>query len=134
MKKKTWQTLVKDLDKEFSINVRLKASNNGIARCVTCGIAKEWKKLQAGHYHSRSHFNLRWSHSNVFPQCVSCNVFKSGNYPSFTEYLILKFGTRFLKTLMRNANKIRKYSTKELEELITLYSEENKKLLKTNSI
>ena len=57
------------------------------------------KRNAAGHYISRSHYSTRWNEDNIFPQCVSCNVFKTGNYPVYAEYLDEKFGIDYKKKL-----------------------------------
>ena len=70
-----------DLDRVVSRYVRLlyMGLDNKI-ECYTCGVRKEFAKMQAGHFISRKHLLLRWDVThNIRPQCGECNMIKSGN-------------------------------------------------------
>ena len=123
MKKKTVSQLKKQLDKLFSIYIRNKYADwRGNVRCVSCGRLYQIKGIQAGHFVSRGNNSLRYSEDNVFPQCVSCNVFKNGNYPAFSVYLINKFGADYIIKLEKRGQKIKQFTVKELENLIKKYA------------
>jgi len=122
IKKKTTSQLKKELDRLFSIHIRKKyADTNGYTACVTCGARKPWQEQQNGHYESRLHLSLRYSEDNCFPQCVGCNVFRGGNYTSYSLFLINKFGKEHLEMLARKKNEITKYFP--YEEMIEKYKE-----------
>lgn len=127
-KKPTRGKLVKKLDILFSQFVRLSnADKNGYCTCVTCGKKGHWKdgSMQAGHFMSRKHYNTRWDVRNVKPQCVGCNMFKSGEQYKYSIYL----GSELSKELYLQSNKIVKFSNDELQEMIDRYSTELKRLV-----
>lgn len=127
-KKPTRSKLVKKLDILFSQFVRLSnADKNGYCTCVTCGKKGHWKdgSMQAGHFMSRKHYNTRWDVRNVKPQCVGCNMFKSGEQYKYSIYL----GSELSKELYLQSNKIVKFSNDELQEMIDRYSTELKRLV-----
>lgn len=79
--------------------------------------------MQCGHYISRSHNSLRFDPRNTFVQCVGCNVFKNGNYPAFTAFLINTFGHEYILDLEKEGRNIKQFTTQELESLIMKYKE-----------
>lgn len=87
--------LIKRLDKVFSEYIRQR--DNGV--CFTCGLQREWKYQQNGHYISRTYKNTRWLESNCHTQCVGCNVFRKGNMDVYALRLIEKYGAEHLKHL-----------------------------------
>ena len=126
-KKPSRSKLVKKLDVIFSQYIRLKNSKNGICTCVTCGKKAHWKTggIQAGHFMSRKHYSTRWDEDNVKPQCVGCNMFRSGEQYKYSLYL----GKQLSEKLHEKSNKIVKFTNIELEEMFKHYSNEVKKLL-----
>ena len=127
-KKPTRSKLVKKLDILFSQYVRVKnADNSGICACVTCGKKGHWKdgSIQAGHFISRKHYNTRWDIRNVKPQCVQCNMFKSGQQYLYSLYL----GKELSNELYLQSNKIVKFSNNELQDMIDRYNTELKKFV-----
>jgi hypothetical protein len=127
-KKPTRSKLVKKLDILFSQFVRVSnADKNGYCTCVTCGKKGHWKdgSIQAGHFMSRKHYNTRWDIRNVKPQCIACNLFKSGEQYKYSIYL----GLELSKELYLQSNKIVKFSNDELQQMIDRYSLELKRLV-----
>lgn len=124
-KKITRSKLVKKLDNIFSQYIRLSNSKNGNCTCVTCGKVGHWKNggIQAGHFMSRKHYSTRWDERNVKPQCVGCNMFKSGEQYKFSLYL----GEQLSEELLQESHKICKFTSDELEEMVTHYTEEIKR-------
>lgn len=120
-KKKSLSQIKKQLDKYFSLYVRSRELKEGKAMCVCCGVKKRPEEMQCGHYVSRSNLSLRWDERNGWPCCIGCNVFKHGNYPAYTEYLINRFGAPWLQNLIKEGKMIRKWTHKELEELLQYY-------------
>ena len=118
MKKKPSKSLaIRKADQAFSQYIRQKNAVDSIAVCVTCGIAKPWKEMQAGHFVSRSKHALRYDERNVHVQCYRCNVPLKGNYPSYALFLQKKYGNNILESLLAESQVIRKWSVVELEEL-----------------
>ncbi len=127
-KKPTRSKLVKKLDILFSQFVRVSnADKNGYCTCVTCGKKGHWKdgSIQAGHFMSRKHYSTRWDIRNVKPQCVGCNMFKSGEQYKYSIYL----GSELSNELYLQSNKIVKFSNDDLQEMIDRYSTELKRLV-----
>lgn len=119
-KKESKSTLIKELDRVFSIFIR----QRGKGKCISCGAVSEWKNMQCGHYIRRSVMNTRWDEDNCHSQCMPCNVFKSGNYPAYTLALMNRFGADIVEELNDRANQVRKWSKEELKEKIAYYSKE----------
>lgn len=107
----------KELDRIFSIYIRQR--DNGV--CISCGDTKHWKYQQNGHYVSRSHMSLRYDEKNCSCQCMSCNIFKSGNMDEYALALIRKYGKNILLELNKKKHEIRKWSIPELQERIEYY-------------
>ena len=126
-KKPTRSKLIKKLDVIFSQYIRLSRSDkNGFCTCITCGKKGHWKNggIQAGHFMSRKHYSTRWNEDNVHPQCVQCNMFKSGEQYKYSIFL----GTDKANELFLQSQKIVKFTNNEIEQMITEYSEKLKKL------
>lgn len=122
MKKLSRSKLIKKLDKVFSLYIRQRYAKNEIAQCFTCGKKNHWKKLQCGHFQSRKHYSTRWDEINCQVQCAGCNVFKYGEQFIFSKNLDLEYGDGCSEALYYKAKQITKFSTPEIEELITKYN------------
>lgn len=123
MPKPTISKLKKKLDTVFSLYIRKKyADHREYVECVTCKVKKPIKEMQNGHYVSRGNNSLRFSEDNCFPQCVGCNVFKKGNYPAYTSFLINKFGSDHVLNLEKKGREIKQFTIQELQDLIKRYS------------
>jgi hypothetical protein len=116
------KSLKKELDAVFSQYIRLKDAVDGIATCVTCGVKKPWKEMQAGHYISRKHLSTRWDEVNVHCQCVGCNIFKKGAMDEYARFMIKKYGQGVLDDLAEKKNTIVKGM--DYERLIEDYRRE----------
>lgn len=124
-KKPTRSKLVKKLDVVFSKYIRLSnADKRGMCTCVTCKRQYHWKNIQAGHFMSRKNFSVRWVEENVKPQCVGCNMFKSGEQYKFSLYL----GNKLSEELHAKSQQITKFTNDELQDMIDHYSAKVKKL------
>lgn len=90
-----------------------------IGICFTCGKHDHWKNQQAGHY---IHKNcLDFDPINIHCQCPRCNTYLSGNLGIYAERLIADYGEQAVIDLRQRANKEKKFTIFELEELITKY-------------
>jgi 5-methylcytosine-specific restriction endonuclease McrA len=125
-KKPLRKNLIKELDTVFSQFIRLRYAKNEIAECVTCGKKDHWKKLQAGHFMSRSNYSTRWDENNVQVQCVGCNVYKSGEQYKYSLYL----GNNLSEELYIKSKQIVKFADVELIDMIKDYKEKVNVLLK----
>jgi hypothetical protein len=121
MKKLTRSKLIKKLDNVFSQYIRRKDSIDGISKCISCGVKRNWKELQCGHFMSRSHYSTRWEILNVGVQCISCNIFKHGQQYLFSKYLDKTYGEGTSNELLLKSQTLGKFTTKEIEEMINKY-------------
>ena len=119
MKKPSRKTLVKNLDTIFSIYIRRKDAIDDIATCVTCGKKDHYKKLQCGHFMSRSNYATRWDENNVGVQCYGCNISRSGEQFKFSLYL----GNKLSQDMLIKSKQTVKFADVDLIDLINFYTE-----------
>ena len=125
-KRRTKSQLEKELDRVFSIFIRMRDSNeDGDALCFTCGKADKWVNMDNGHYISRAHRSTRWNELNCHIQCKRCNIFMHGNYPSYALNLTRVFGAGVLEELSALKNITTRFTASDLEEMIAKYREIN---------
>jgi hypothetical protein len=122
-KKPSFKQLKKKLDAVFSQWIRLKDStSDGLAVCVSCHAVKSWKEQQCGHYVSRTYLATRWDERNSAVQCMPCNVWKRGNYPAYTLYMLRKYGQEVIEELEALRHKPFKVTAADLEEKIEYFN------------
>lgn len=135
-KEKTLKQYQKELDKIFSIFIRLRnADANGMVQCFTSGKIMHWRESQAGHFVSRRHLATRWDEINVQVQSVKENVFNQGNAPEFSKRLAEKYGQKAVDLLLIKKHNKCKMGKFEYQILISDYKkkvEGLKKYLKVN--
>ena len=120
---KTVSKLKKELDKWFSLYIRLREANEyGMVQCFTCGIVRGYKDgMQNGHFQSRKHTATRFDEENCQVQCIKCNIFDSGQQYLFSLRLDEKYGEGRAEELEQLARTIHKVSRVEYEEQISYY-------------
>ena len=116
LKKKAW--------KYFSKYIRLKNSKNGYCQCITCGKQCRVEEMNAGHYKHGNTKPTYFDERNVHPQCVSCNMYRSGNLDQYALYLEGRYGEGILQTLDR----ISKGPVFKKDQLINIAEEYKEKL------
>ena len=123
MVKKTISKLKKELDKWFSLYIRLRDSNEyGMIQCFTCGVVRGYKDgMQNGHFQSRKHMATRFHEDNCQVQCLKCNIFDSGQQYLFSLRLDEKYGEGTAEELEFLARTTLKISRVEYEEQISYY-------------
>tara|TARA_R110002020_G_scaffold40482_10_gene119657 strand:- start:367 stop:774 length:408 start_codon:yes stop_codon:yes gene_type:complete len=133
---KTISKLKKELDKWFSLFIRLNNSNEfGMVQCFTCGRVKSYKSgMQNGHFQSRSFLATRFNEENCQPQCVGCNMFKQGEQFKFGLNLDAKYGEGTAAHLEGLARTTIKISRIDYEEKISYYKSLVDKLKKQKGI
>ena len=118
------QKLVKDLDKVFSLFIRMRASDeDGYATCFTCGQVKKWKEGDAGHFISRGAYSTRWNETNVQFQDKKCNIFQSGQQYLFSVALNRIYGEGTADALYVMSRQTRKYGAGEIKAMIQIYKD-----------
>ena len=133
---KTISKLKKELDKWFSLYIRLReATSEGMVQCFTCGKVAHYKKgMQNGHFQSRRYHSTRWDERNCQVQCVGCNMFKSGEQWQFGMQLNGKYGVGTSNELEYIARQIQKFSRVDYEDKISYYKTLVNKLKKQKGI
>ena len=133
---KTISKLKKELDKWFSLYIRLKdATDEGMVQCFTCHKVSHYKSgMQNGHFQSRKHLTTRWSETNCQVQCVGCNMFKAGEQYKFSIALESKYGEGTSEYLEFTARTIMKVNRIDYEEKISYYKEAVDKIKKDKGI
>ena len=114
--------LVSKLDSIFSQYIRRRKAVDDIVECWTCGKVDFYKKMQNGHFQSRTHYATRWNEINCQVQCVGCNMFKSGQQYIFGKNLDSKYGDATVHELYMKAKMITKITTSEIKEMIEKYT------------
>ena len=134
--KKTISKLKKELDKWFSLYIRLRdATDTGLCQCVTCGKVGHYKSgMQCGHFQSRRHHSTRWNEENCAVQCIGCNCFKQGEQFRFSIYIDAKYGVGTAEYLEGLARITKKFSRIDYEEQIDYYKSIVNKLKKEKGI
>ena len=135
MVKKTISKLKKELDKWFSLFIRLRdATDEGLVQCFTSGRVYHYKNIHAGHFMSRKHLSTRWCDTNVQPQSAADNLFGQGEQYKFSVALDSKYGDGTSEELELKARTIMKVSRIDYEEKISYYKEAVDKLKKEKGI
>lgn len=99
--------IVKKADRLFSLKRRNEESDMyGLCYCITCGVRKTWKEMDAGHFVQREHMSTRWEKNNVWPQCRHCNRFKGGRYSVYRDQLIKIVGKEEVERLEKKKYEI----------------------------
>lgn len=128
-KKRSIPVLQKELDRIFSIFIRMRDSNEqGIIRCITCGAILTFRTAQCGHFWSRRHISVRWDEQNTASQCVKCNIFDQGANQKFASALQRKYGESILQILEIRKNNVCKMSQFQYEILIKEYQSKVRQL------
>lgn len=133
IKKSTYTQLLKAADANFSRYTRLVAADaEGNVRCFTCGNRNHWKKMQNGHYISRFYKKYRFSEKNCRVQCSMCNMWKSGDIPTFRAKLLKEIGEQELAAMESDYKELYKLTPDFLKEVIFYYSQKLSSLTKEN--
>tara|TARA_R100001244_G_C5130156_1_gene125564 strand:- start:361 stop:768 length:408 start_codon:yes stop_codon:yes gene_type:complete len=129
-KEKSLAKLKKEVDKWFSLYVRLKnALPNGLVICWTCSSVKHYKEMHAGHFQSRRFLATRWNEENVMVQCPKCNLFSQGEQYIFGKLLDARIAEGTSDKLHKLARTTIKFMRCDYIEMIELYKCKAKKLI-----
>jgi hypothetical protein len=133
---KTISKLKKELDKWFSLYIRLRdATDEGLCQCITCGKVSHYKKgIQNGHFQSRRFMSTRYDEKNCSSQCVACNMFRGGEQFRFALALDSKYGEGTAQELEFLARLTVKFTRGDYEDKIRYYKSAVEKLKKEKGI
>jgi len=120
--KKSISKLKKELDKWFSLYIRLRdATDEGMVQCFTSGRVYHYKQIHAGHFMSRKNLATRYCEINVQPQSAKDNLFGQGEQYMFGIKLDAKYGEGTAEELQYKAKQTVKLSRIDYEEEISYY-------------
>jgi len=120
-RKASRKTLIKKLDRIFSLYIRLRDSDKkGFCKCISCQKKFLFEDVDAGHFIGRRHLSTRYDPENVYAQCRYCNRYLSGNQYLYSISLE-KIKKGLPKKLLKKSREILKLSNDELISLITKY-------------
>ena len=133
---KTISKLKKELDKWFSLYIRLRdATDEGVVQCFTCSRISHYKSgMQNGHFQSRRYHSTRWNENNCQVQCIKCNMYEQGEQFRFGLALDNKYGENTAQELEFLSKTIIKFSRIDYEEKISYYKAAVEKLKKEKGI
>ena len=120
---KTISKLKKELDKWFSLYIRLRDAMpiSGLVKCFTCSITKHYKEgMQCGHFMSRKHMATRYHELNQ-SQCIKCNMFEQGMQYVYGVNLDKKYGEGTAEKMQLLSRSIYKMSRVDYEDKIKYY-------------
>ena len=113
---------VNDCLKEFQLLRRLQCSNkNGDCNCISCGKIDHYKKMDAGHFISRTKRSTAFNCLNVWPQCKYCNQHLNGNLAEYRKNLINEIGINQVQILEAMSKTEVKPGLFELAQLKVIY-------------
>jgi hypothetical protein len=133
---KSISKLKKELDKWFSLYIRLRDSNDdGLCQCITCSKVSFYKSgMQCGHFQSRRFMTTRYDEQNCAVQCVACNMFRGGEQFRFALAIDAKHGAGTAEHLQEKAIQSIKFTRVDYEEKISYYKEAVKNFKKQKGI
>jgi len=92
------QIALRDLQKL----VRMRnADRDGMVRCVTCPARKHWKEMNGGHFVPGRRNGVCFDERNIHPQCIQCNLYKSGRPAEYRFYMVKRYGQDVVDELER---------------------------------
>lgn len=123
--------------KAFSSYIRLRdcvktMGNKDYGQCFTCGVIKERKSLQAGHFVDSRCNAILFVEEIVNAQCVQCNFFKSGNKDRYTPKMVAIWGIDRVEEFQNLKNIVKEYSIEDYLEIERIYKDKFIKLYKEN--
>lgn len=100
-------------DKYFAQYIRLRDSQNGIAKCCTCG--KYVTQFDCGHMISRRFEATRFDEKNANAQCLKCNRFENGNQYEHGQFIDQKWGEGTAEQILFKSKMLCKRSQADYE-------------------
>ncbi len=132
VKDKSLATLIKELDTQISLFVRLNAADeNGTIKCISCDDKVFWVDSDCCHYKDRNNMATRFHLPNLAPGCKDCNRYnKDFHISEWTK----KIGTYQAQRLGLLSKSLLKWTRPELEEMILDYRDKVAKIRKEKNL
>lgn len=124
-KKKLWRLTSEYVRRSEALSRSREMERHGqsgdpdLGECVTCGLVRPWRELQAGHFIPRAqglatYFDLR----NIHTQCYRCNINLGGNGAEYYPYMLQKYGEDTVNELRSLSRTTKKYYKSDYESMI----------------
>ena len=117
--------LIKKADRLFQrLRVLEEVDEQGYGFCITCikPVRLHHSKLDGGHFIGKglggAFLAVRYEKNNVWPQCIRCNRFQSGNYSIYRDNLIKIVGVVEVERLEKEKYKPIVFLRSFLEEIL----------------
>jgi len=135
-KPKKKQSRDKKLWEAFSLFIRLRDANNeGICRCITCGLPRHFRQMDCGHGIGRQHWGTKYDEKNNHAQCKKCNGFEEGRKDLYKIEVDKKYGKGTWDMLDLKSKQFRKAPSQfEIDMLEVHYTELYNKIAKEKGI
>lgn len=133
MKKKTIRSMKDKAWRVFASYIKIRdclltTRSLEYGECITCDFSGHISKLDAGHFIPGRHNANLFSERGVHAQCKTCNGFEGGRPLEYRRQIIKLYGEGADLELEEEARQIKKFTIKELEELMVYYRDKTKAL------
>lgn len=91
--------------------------------CVCCKKRVPMNKINAGHFYHGKNWMSAMHELNVWPSCIVCNFYLSGNLIEYSEFLRKAFGVEIIDQLRELRHTPWKPSRDDLERTIGEYED-----------
>lgn len=107
----------------FSRYIRIRDSQNGMARCITCGKIDFPQNMDCGHFVKRDRWNVKYHEMNNNAQCPSCNRFQDGAQGMYALKIDKKWGAGTAEMLLSMGARKNKLNANDCSLLADEYRE-----------
>lgn len=118
---KTKALAQKKADKYFSLYIRKRDSENGVAQCITCG--NFTSSFDCGHFISRRFQATRYDEKNAHAQCLKCNRFQHGNQFEHGKWIDEWYGDGTAESLLQKSKMVCSRTKQDYEWIAKEYKE-----------
>ena len=125
LKRKSVQQLKVDAWELFSELIRRRDADwKGEATCCTCGVRKDWRRGDAGHFLSGRNNSILFDERGVNFQCKQCNgglrvgITVPDIQNRYEEFMLKKHGKEVVDEIKRNKTQTLQFTTNQLELFI----------------
>ena len=135
-------TAKKTTDKWFSLYIRFRGAlefqkevpdaDITYGRCCTCGVIREWKYMDCGHFIGRGSGGMsgvRWDERNAHLQCKPCNGFFGGRPHEYEQFMVDRYGQSTVD-MLRYLDKRQSYKNK-IVQIGLMYKQMYEELVKS---
>ena len=118
MKKPSKRSLVKKLDKVFSLFIRRRDAIRFNGMCPFC----QKKPIECNfHFITRSRYNTRFDEVNCVASCFGCNYRMTFDQGPFIQWFLGRLGMEEYNNLVNRSRQLAKFSIFDLQEMIGRY-------------